>query len=203
MKYKNINKTKQVVKEMLEQRGYKILNDTSLIKEKLEYLEKDDYFFALKQDDTLIFVFFTDIEKFNSEYVKYYDDKLKCLEINHCIILYNNNITSSAKKQLLNIPVISTEIKETDKIKNKKIEMFRYDELSFNITKHELQPLKFETIPIEEEKNFKKKYGTKIPKLCSTDPIVKFYNFDIGKIIKITRKSGYVIHRIVKKSLKK
>ena len=46
--------------------------------------------------------------------------------------------------------------------------------------------------------NFKKKYGEDIPIIMKSDPISRFYGYERGDIIKVTRKNGYVMFRIVK-----
>ena len=46
--------------------------------------------------------------------------------------------------------------------------------------------------------NFKKKYTDDIPIILKSDPISRFYGYERGDIIKVTRKSGYVMFRIVK-----
>jgi DNA-directed RNA polymerase subunit H (RpoH/RPB5) len=117
--------------------------------------------------------------------------------------MYIDTITSSALKLINNISINKPEINLNCKIEILDFEIFTYKELSFNITKHELQPKNFELLsPIESQK-FKKKWGIKMAKMFVTDPICKFYHFSPGSIIKITRKNNYVTHRIVKKNLKK
>ena len=44
----------------------------------------------------------------------------------------------------------------------------------------------------------KEKYGDTFPSLLKSDPISRFYGYNKGDIIKVTRKNGIVIHRIVK-----
>ena len=60
------------------------------------------------------------------------------------------------------------------------IEVFSIDELIFNITQHELQP-KFEIVSSKECKFD----HCHMPKFRHDDPIVKFYNWPKGTIVKV------------------
>ena len=111
---------------------------------------------------------------------------MKKMDINHSIIVYQDTATPVAKK----IIEESTELN---------IELFHVDELQYNITKHSLVPrhqimYKKNTVGCS---NFKKKYSSKFPLLQKNDPVARFYGFDTGDIIKITRDDG-VMFRIVK-----
>ena len=129
-------------------------------------------------------VFFLDSPKLNIAGVK---DCIKILDENntkHCIIVYNNNITSSARR------VISNTIQTI-------FELFTITELQFNITTHYLVPKHILLDPTETEQ-FTKIVGTDIPVILKTDPISRFYNFPRGSIIKIIRKDHSVSYRIVR-----
>jgi DNA-directed RNA polymerase subunit H (RpoH/RPB5) len=72
-----------------------------------------------------------------------------------------------------------------------KTEVFLEEELMINIIDNELVP-KHELLSKEEEEDFYKAYDCKkknIPKIYSTDPIVRYYNMPIGSICKIIRPS--------------
>ena len=79
-------------------------------------------------------------------------------------------------------------------------ELFEENELQYNITKHYLVPkheLLFEK-GSKGAKEFKEKYSDKFPIILKTDPISRFYGFNKGDIIKVTRKGDVVMYRIVK-----
>ena len=97
-----------------------------------------------------------------------------------CIVVYREDVTASAKKSVESLDV--------------QIELFSLKELQLNITKHRLVPLHTAATPeeVEELKN------TKIPLLLASDPIVRFYRFEKGQFIRITRKNGIVVYRQVK-----
>ena len=148
-----------------------------------------------------VFVFFTDIEKFNTDCVQFFAKTAHALNTNHCIIVYHLSMTAAAKKLIRCIPVLKGVVTHNTKNEYIQFEMFTYKELSLNITKHSLQP-KFECLPPLESAAFKKKWGGNFPKMNTTDPVAKFYNFPSGTVVKTTRGSGYVTYRIVKRPAK-
>lgn len=171
----SIEKAIETVSEMITQRGYTITS------------HEDDKITGQLDDGTSIVVFTIPIIKFNVDRVKEYISYLHNMNINHCIIIYTNSVTSMAKKLLENSVDVT-------------IEIFTVKELQYNITKHRFVP-KHIRLSEEESKEFKKKYGTKFPVLLRTEPVSKFYNFKRGDIIKIIRNengTNYVCHRIVK-----
>lgn len=175
--------------EMFEQRGFLISsnNEEHIIAQKKEGKKegkKDGKKDGKKNIKSKICAFKTINDKVNVESIKKYMNDLNDLGIKHCIIIYKEGITSSAKQ------IIATSI-------DTKIEVFLESDLHFNKTKHRLVP---EHIALSKTDsiNFKKKYGTKLPAILKTDPISRFYNFQRGFIIKIIRKNGFVSYRVVK-----
>ena len=76
-------------------------------------------------------------------------------------------------------------------------ELFLEEDLQVNITKHKYQHT-LEKIHPKTAQEIKKKFGTKFPILKKDDPISRFYNFEKGDLIKVTRKNNNIIYRIVK-----
>jgi DNA-directed RNA polymerase I, II, and III subunit RPABC1 len=109
---------------------------------------------------------------------------MNIMNINHGIIIYSDTITPMAKK-IIEDPI------------NIVLEMFVLDELQFNITKHILVP---EHILLTDKQGFdiKKKLGSRLPVLLSSDPVSRFYKFKRGNIIKVIRRNGYIAYRIVR-----
>jgi DNA-directed RNA polymerase subunit H (RpoH/RPB5) len=126
------------------------------------------------------------LEKFNTEALVKYSNILNSLEIKNGIAIYVDGITPKAKQD---IKVLQDFIS---------VELFNYKELMFNITKHELQPFKFERLSPEEAKKFKDEYGIKFPSMKTSDMIARFYAYKRGDVIKITRRDGTIVYRIVK-----
>ena len=181
-----MEKAHTICLEMLDQRGY-VVEDAD-----------PDRIIALKGIDEYMVVFFADTDKFNVQRISQYISILKSMDdYNHCIIVHRNTITPVAKK------IVEEENKDIDGngTREIKIELFNVDELQYNITKHYLVPkhevmYKHNTPELAE---FKKKYqADKFPVIMKNDPIVRFYNFEKGDIIKVTRKNGFVAYRIVK-----
>lgn len=177
-----MDKAKETCIEIFSQRNYDI---TEIY---------DDHIIGIKKDKEQICVFFVNDPKFNTERTQEYICLMNKMEIKHSIIIYKDTITASAKKIIDNLP--SLEDKSDDNIFKLKVELFREDELQFNITKHYLQPT-FECLETKEAIKFKKEYGIKFPIMMRTDPIARFYGYKTGNIIKITSKLGFVSFRIV------
>ena len=71
----------------------------------------------------------------------------------------------------------------------KNCEIFSFNHLLVNITKHRYQP-KFRWLTPEEKKEVLKRYKTKaknLPKICFDDPITKWYFKKIGDVVEIIR----------------
>jgi DNA-directed RNA polymerase I, II, and III subunit RPABC1 len=158
--------------ELLSQRGYDIID------------EESTRITALKPNGEQMCVFFVDAQKFNVKCVQEYQSLMNEIGIDHSIIVYEHNVTCFANKTI-------------ESTTNMKIELFSESDLQYNITKHRLQP-KFECLTKEESEKFKATYGVKFGGMLTTDPIVKFYGFLKGDVIRIVRKNGYITYRIVK-----
>jgi DNA-directed RNA polymerase I, II, and III subunit RPABC1 len=162
--------------EMFKQRGYEIVE------------QDDERILAIKEDGNQICAFISkNMTKFNVDRIQEYISMLKKMDIWHCLIVYKDSATPIAKK-------VVEDSKEII------IELFNEDELQYNITKHYLVPLHelFLKRKTKECEEFKKKYSDKFPVILKSDPVARFYFYDKGDIIKITRKNGYVTFRIVK-----
>jgi DNA-directed RNA polymerase I, II, and III subunit RPABC1 len=132
-------------------------------------------------------IVFTIEDKLSIEHIKNYTNILIKNLLNHCIIIYNEDITPVAKQ------VIET-------ITEYKFEIFSISELQYNIVEHRLVP-KHVKLNSDEAKPIKRKFGSKLPVILKSDPISKYYNFSRGDIIKIIRKRNneeYITYRIVK-----
>ena len=162
--------------EMIEQRGYKIVD------------RDDERILATKPDKTHMCVFVAPSHKFNVESIQEYISMMKKMELTHCIIVNKDNATPIAKKIIEDSPDLD-------------IELFYVDELQYNITKHYLVPkhqLAYKK-GTKEYSVFKKKYmADNFPIILKTDAVARFFAFQKGDIIKITRPGGVICYRIVK-----
>lgn len=125
--------------------------------------------------------------------VKFIATTMESYNINHCIVLYLNNITVFAKN----------EIKKLITEENKTIELFLFSELMYNITKHMLVP-KHILLTQSDKRTLMKKYHVtekQIPKILSSDPVSRYFNAKPGQIFQIIRDSNItyksVSYRIV------
>lgn len=163
-----MNKARQICKTMLFLRGYT-----------LQSSEDTESFIFKKKCVPLIYVYFINHPKLNMGIVKQYYSLIHMHQIKHCILIYQDTITTSVKKTLLTMY-------------NVRIELFSMHELQFNITSHYLVP-KHTKITTEDHKEY-----TKYPILKKSDPQARFYGFNSGDLIRIDRKDGTVSFRIVK-----
>ena len=165
-------KENEICIEMLMQRGYSIEENT------------DEIIIAFNSKGKKILCFFVKSPKFTTAYLTAYITIMNEKEISHSIIVYKEGVTPATKKTI-------------DQLEEKHIELFAEEDLQYNITKHVLQP-KFHCLTPQQSNAFKKQYGTKFATMKYDDPIARFYDYQKGSVIRITRKNGYITHSIVK-----
>jgi DNA-directed RNA polymerase subunit H (RpoH/RPB5) len=157
----------KIAKEMFKIRKYTLLHHES------------DHLIATNKRGEKVYFWLILYEKLNIEIIKYYYTLLYKDGINHGILVYRNNVTSSVTKILLGNHDI-------------RIELFHIDELQYNLTKHVLVPL-HEKISAKGHTEL-----SKYPILKKTDPVARFNGWVNGDLIKITRKDGTISFRIVR-----
>ena len=123
------------------------------------------------------------VSKFGVDRLTEYISVMNDMNINHCIVIYDNGVTPAANKVLYDTSEIV-------------IELFNYKELRYNITKHRLVPQHAKLSP-NDAKIFKKKYGNNFSIMFTTDPISRFYRYKKGDIIKIYRLDNTISYSIV------
>lgn len=164
-----------VVVEMFEARGY-----DSIVK-------SEKYIKAVKPNGKKICLFRDVVTKLKAEGLRNFLTQLHEMKIQHGILVYREKPTPNVKKNI-------------ESIKNIKVhlELFQENELGINITKHELVPKHRRMDKTETQTEFFTKNRTKFPALLKSDPISRFYAYERGDVIEITRKNGFVCYRIVK-----
>jgi DNA-directed RNA polymerase I, II, and III subunit RPABC1 len=171
-----MEKAYEICIEMIEQRGYKIVDSDN------------ERILAVKADNSQMCVFVVPSHKFNVETIQEYISMMKKMNLSHCIIVIKDNATPIAKKIIDESPDLD-------------IELFYVDELQYNITKHYLVP-KHELAykkGTADYTAFKKKFmADNFPVILKSDVVSRFYAFQKGDIIKITRPNGLITYRIVK-----
>lgn len=123
-------------------------------------------------------------EKISTQNVKDIISMMESDKLKHIIIIYEDEITTPAKK------IIQGH-------KESIIEVFDTKELQINITKHRLQPV-FELVKKDESLIIKKKMGVKFPIMFENGPISRFFYYKKEDMIRVITKDGYISYRIVK-----
>lgn len=156
--------------DMLLERGYKYYDENS----------------GIMSDDknNSIFIFILPTGKLTIDQIKTFIMKAKQYDITHFIVIINDNITPTAKKYIHDIP-------------DMKCELFTCSELQYNLTRHYLVPKHVKLEP-RQANYIRKTTNNKLPIMLHTDPISRFYDYSTGDIIRIDRKDGSIIYRIVK-----
>lgn len=163
----------QTLTEMFTQRGYFEIKETH---------EFTNFLQVLTNDKEKVYVFANFIEKIS---VNLFKECLAFLEQNnstHCIIITSEGITPCVKKII-------------DNSYNIRIEVFSEDELGYNVTKHCLVP-KHELATSEELAELKK-HLPNLPIILHKDPVIRFLGYEKKQVVKITRKSGAIVFRII------
>ena len=142
-----------------------------------------DNYILMKDLDNEYIIIFNCNDSLTIHNMKLYLQTMSDQNISHCIIIYLDKITPSAKKII--------DISEFD------IEVFTHDEFSLNITKHKYY---FPHIKLndQEKQNLLQKYGKHLPIILKTDPVVRYLHFKKGDVLKIIRKDNYIHYRLVK-----
>jgi len=161
---------KNTILEMLEQRGYTIVDTDNIM--------------AIKPDGTQIIVFFNESPSFDTKSMKEVLSVMNEAGVVHSIVVYKDKVTPATKSTL-------------EQCDDMKIELFAEEDLQINITKHRLQPI-FEKLKDEQAIEFKKTFGLKFGVLRVDRAISRFYDYSKGDVIRITRPDGYINYRIVK-----
>ena len=152
--------------EMMNDRGYSIVNDS----------KNSDYILFKGEGKEDIGIFITTITKLCIKTLKEILSITEEREMKHIIIMYQESITPFVLKIINNI-------------KNIKVEYFSVNELQYNITKHSLQPI-FEKLTKDEIKSImvKIKNIEKLPIMFTVDPIARYYNYQKGDVIRVRRR---------------
>lgn len=209
---KRVKKSTEIVREMLTQRGYTILDirkehpqkdeedlgpDEFMINETFKF-NYNTVIMARKPGGKLMYAFIDTVTKFNTAMCQSFVQIVKILGVNHALIVHKSGVTFSANNMLKNIPVLKSVMRESDKLERVKLELFSLTETQYNLTKHELQP-EFKQLGVKQSIAWKEKYGVRVPKMLFSDPVRRFYDFLPGSVIQVKRDNGYISYRIVKR----
>lgn len=166
-----------VMEEMLIDRGYNIQYIDHELTHEHQFCVK-----ANRNNDWLL-CFINEEEKVNIAGIK---DRISILNkeaANHCIIIYRSSVTSTAKKSIETLEYV--------------FELFGLNELQLNITRHRLVP-RHCRVTEEERQMLDSKYKGSLPQILTTDPVCRYYSFARGEYVRIHRKNGTIMYRVVK-----
>lgn len=158
------------LKEMMTDRGYPYW----------EVMDGDLYIASGDKKPSLL-IYCCHNDKFNIESVKYMVIQLQQRQMHHGITVYQNIITSSARKAI-------------EHLHDYTIELFDKSELQYNLTQHRLYcphvRIPKDQIPVADISH--------LPILLRTDAVSRYFHFTRGEVVRIIRKNDSVAYRIVK-----
>jgi DNA-directed RNA polymerase subunit H (RpoH/RPB5) len=167
---------KTVLREMLSQRGL----DVSGIEE-MRMETGEEYWIV---PSVRLVVIFSVAPKLNIDNIKLYISFMNDRGFLHGIIVYNHSITSSTKKIL-------------EHLYKFELELFDYRELQYNVTRHCLY--NEHTLVVKDKEQILRQFPvTTLPVLLKTDMVSRFFHYKKGDLIRIHRRDGNVLYRIVK-----
>lgn len=176
----------RIVFEMLDQRGYRVIEET------------EDYLFAKRSFFEKILIFFEKDTGLDTKNLKKIISQAMEKGVKHMIIVYSGKITPAVSAILEKESFEKFDKKDEFDFTNIDIEIFERSELQFNITKHILQPTIIEKLNHVDREKLKSVTGLKIPYMLKKDPIARFFHFKRGDVIKMVRRDDTIVYRIVK-----
>jgi len=123
-------------------------------------------------------------DKLNIDGVKEMINIMSEYNIRHGVMIYQNSITSSARKAL-------------DLLYQYRIELFALHELQYDITKHKYF-CPHEKVESLSELGFLTNQIQKLPRILISDPVVRYFGFAKGDVIRIRRPNHTIAYRVVK-----
>jgi len=144
-----------------------------------DYLDKLTLFFKDKNTDIITMVYFHVLNiNFNKQDMDYILNFMEQKKVDKLIIIIHDKITSV--------------VTNTINILKDKAQVFNEDELIINITEHAFVPkhIKLNNDEKEELLSYYNASEKQIPVIYLNDPVVKYYNWNIGDLIRIERYNG-------------
>jgi len=145
------------------------------------------------KNETLLLAFFPSDAKLRVTVVREICEYAKECRCNHFIIVYAETITPFTKTTIANYKADN----------NCRIETFSANQLQYNITEHTLVP-PHRVLEAEEQGEVLERLQAtlaQLPKIFTSDPVVKWYGARVGQVMEITRPSPdghfYKAHRVV------
>ena len=182
MQVSDFYRSQNTIFELLRDRGYKI-DDKNKVS---DFSKENNYEIISKKKEESILVTWIQCDV-GIDIIKKLYNRLKEDNILNCIIIKNEKLTNAAK----------TVIEESSN--SRKIQVFDIKNVIINITKHVLVP-KHELLSEEQSKILLSNYRVQknqLPRIFISDPVVKYYGWKRGDIIKISRSNGEQTYRCI------
>ena len=175
----------QTLREMVADRGYLIdfVENRDIEEKDKKHEEIRHCLKAHLPDHSRCLVAFMIADKLTIQGIK---DRIAIMNREHAtnsILIYQTSVTSSAKKSIETLEY--------------GFELFSMDELQLNITRHRLVPRHHLATP-DEKRELDAAYKGKLPQLLHTDAVARYYAFKKGDYVRITRRDGSIIYRVVR-----
>lgn len=151
-------------------------------------VQESPHLFLISQKDTpshSILIFLLGSDKLNIEGVKEMLQTMERLRLRHGVLVYRHSVTSSAKKILDSLEP------------PQRIELFALHELQYDLTQH-MYFHPHEKLTDVQELGLLQNQIAKLPKILSTDPVVRYFGFQKNDILRIRRKDGTIVYRVVR-----
>jgi DNA-directed RNA polymerase subunit H (RpoH/RPB5) len=145
---------------------------------------EENYLLYADSENRQILVWCFMPEKLNIDGIKEFIHTLEKGGYTHGMVIYGGLLTSSTRKILENLYKF-------------RIELFVYRELQYDLTKFRYY-CPHEKVSPEEAVRVREKFGNSLPSLLRTDAVVRYFFFQKNDVIRITRRNGTIVYRVVK-----
>jgi len=162
-----------------------MMTDRELVRWRPSPSQEDVFLAENEEEDEVILVYLCRHEKFNIDGVKYLVYQLQQHKIPHGLVVFQNIITSSAKKAV-------------EDLLDYTIETFEKKELQYNITQHRLYSPHVRVPKDEISKHLPKIDIHCLPVLLRSDPVSRYYHFSRGEVVRVDRRNQSIAYRFVK-----
>lgn len=178
----------RVVRDMCEARGYTLPEDefptADDIAEAWPEFDEEDFgeleYVCMTRDKRPVLVYFSPNAKVGNPIIQNLVKRIEDEEFSLVILVYYVSISTPALALIKQL-----------KVDKKYIQPFSFNEVQFNVTKHELQPV-FKVCSAEKKAKVLKMYAvnpSKVPGMKSTDPIARYYGAGKGMLFEVHRPS--------------
>ena len=203
IEFKQRYKATRTIYEMLFDRGYdnqefgmEEFSAIDSIEEFEEYFKNSDKDLIFQNPTTrdVIVVIFARDSRLGTKQLPVYIRRVQTQQANHVIIVHKKGSIQS---------VILRSLATIESKASIKIELFTFEELQYNVTKHMYVP-RHKPLSNTEKEDLFLRYNIKaqqLPVILKSDPVARYYGAEPGTVMEITRRSEtcgrYITYRVV------